>query len=157
VVSIYFMYSNVDCSCYRISQDLAVKLRGSHRILQENTGNIWNMEAVFPPGIFRTFTMISGRILSESTRICRNPPKKNPENCQPEYCFQLPSIFRCIPAVSSHTPFTWVIRNYLMKNLNLLFVEQCMHQYQLFVWQAYKNSIYLLPLTRRVIEMYLHS
>jgi hypothetical protein len=48
-------------------------MRESHWILQENTGNIWNMEAVFPPGISRFFPMISGRILPESTRICRNP------------------------------------------------------------------------------------
>jgi hypothetical protein len=27
----------------------------SHRILNENTGNIWNMDGVFWPGIFRIF------------------------------------------------------------------------------------------------------
>jgi len=48
--------SQVDHSCHRILQDLAGKMRESHRILQENTGNIWNMEAVFPPGIFRIFS-----------------------------------------------------------------------------------------------------
>jgi hypothetical protein len=39
--------------------------------------------------------------LSESTG-------KNPGNSRPEYCFQLPSIFRCKPAVSRRTSFTWV-------------------------------------------------
>jgi hypothetical protein len=67
------------------------------------------MEAVFPPGIsrifsddFRTDPARKHRNLSEST-------EKNPENSRPEYCFQLPSIFRCIPAVSRRTSFTWVI------------------------------------------------
>ncbi len=97
-----------DRSCHRISQDLAWKMRESHRILQGNTGNIWNMEAVFPPGIFRIFfPMISGRILLGSTRICRNPPKKIQKIPRPEYCFQLHSIFRCIPAVSRRASFTW--------------------------------------------------
>jgi hypothetical protein len=35
--------------------DLAGRVWESHRILKENTGNIWNMEAVFPPGIFQNF------------------------------------------------------------------------------------------------------
>ncbi len=48
--------AQVDHSCYRISQDLAGKMRKNHRILQENTGNIWNMKAVFPLGIFRIFS-----------------------------------------------------------------------------------------------------
>jgi hypothetical protein len=30
-------------------------MRESHRILQENTGNCWNMEAVFRPEIFWIF------------------------------------------------------------------------------------------------------
>jgi hypothetical protein len=30
-------------------------MRKSHRILQENTGNRWNMEAVFRPEIVRIF------------------------------------------------------------------------------------------------------
>jgi hypothetical protein len=50
-------------------------LRESHWIPQENTVNIWNMEAVFPPGFF---PMISGKILSESTGNCRHPPEKFP-------------------------------------------------------------------------------
>ncbi len=36
------------------------------------------------------------------------PTEKNPGNSRPEYCFQLPSVFRCIPAVSRRTSFTWV-------------------------------------------------
>jgi hypothetical protein len=47
-----------------------------HQILRENTGNIWNTEAVFSFGIFRIFSNNSGRILSESTGNCRNPPEK---------------------------------------------------------------------------------
>jgi hypothetical protein len=31
-------------------------MRESQRILQENTGNIWNIEAVFLSGIFRIFS-----------------------------------------------------------------------------------------------------
>jgi hypothetical protein len=68
------------------------------------------MEAVFPPGIFRIFsddfrTDPSGNHwnLSESTEM-------NPESSGPEYCFQLPSIFRCIPAVSRRTSFTCVTK-----------------------------------------------
>jgi hypothetical protein len=85
-------------------------MRESHRILQENTGNIWNMQAVFPPGIFRIFSddfrkdpLRKHWKLSESTG-------KNPGNSRPEYCFQLSSIFRCKPAVSRRTSFTWVAR-----------------------------------------------
>jgi len=39
--------------------DLAGKMRESHWILQGNTGNIWNMETVLPPGIFRIFSVAS--------------------------------------------------------------------------------------------------
>jgi hypothetical protein len=59
-----------------LALDLAGKMWESHRILQENTENVWNIAAVFPPGIFHFFLMISGRILPESTGSCRNPPKK---------------------------------------------------------------------------------
>jgi hypothetical protein len=82
-------------------------MRESHRILQENTGNTWNMEAVFRSGI--------SRIFSDDFRT--DPTGKhwklleftgnNPGNSRPEYCFQLASIFRCIPAVSRRTSFTW--------------------------------------------------
>jgi hypothetical protein len=34
-------------------------MRKSHRILQENTGNRWNMEAAFRPGIVRIFPVDS--------------------------------------------------------------------------------------------------
>jgi hypothetical protein len=46
----------VDRSCDRISQDLPGKMRESHRILQENTENTWNMEALFQSGISRIFS-----------------------------------------------------------------------------------------------------
>jgi hypothetical protein len=81
-------------------------MRESHRTLQENTGNIWNMEALFSPKIFQIFSddfwkdpLGKHWKLSESTG-------KNPGNSRPEYCFQLPSIFRCKPAVSRRTSFT---------------------------------------------------
>jgi hypothetical protein len=41
----------VDDSGHWIPQDPARKTRESHRILQENTGNRWNMEAVFRPNL----------------------------------------------------------------------------------------------------------
>jgi len=34
---------------------------------------------------------------------------KNPGNSRPEYCFQLPSIFRCKLANSRRTSFTWAL------------------------------------------------
>ncbi len=44
------------------------------------------------------FPMISGQILPESTGSSWNPSG----NSRPEYCFQLPSIFRCIPPYIVH-------------------------------------------------------
>ncbi len=49
-------YTQVDDSGHRISQDPARKMRESHHILQESTGNHWNMEAVFRPENFRIFS-----------------------------------------------------------------------------------------------------
>ena len=43
------MSTQVEDSGHRIPQDPAGKMRESHRILQENTGNRWNLEAVFRP------------------------------------------------------------------------------------------------------------
>ena len=40
-------YTQVEHSGHRIPQDTAGKMRDSHRILQGNTGNRWNVEAVF--------------------------------------------------------------------------------------------------------------
>ncbi len=37
--------AQIDHSGHRILRDPAGKMRESHRILQENTGNRWNMEA----------------------------------------------------------------------------------------------------------------
>jgi hypothetical protein len=48
--------TQVDRSCHRISQNLTEKMRESHRIVQENTGNTCNMETVFRSGISRTFS-----------------------------------------------------------------------------------------------------
>ncbi len=76
-----FIGTQIDHSCHRISQDLAGKMLESHWILQENTGNIWNMEAVFPPGIFRWFPERSSRKALEIVGIRR----KNPGNSRPEY------------------------------------------------------------------------
>jgi len=50
------MYTQVDDSGHRIPLDPAEKMQESHRILQENTGNRWNMEAVFRPEIVQIFS-----------------------------------------------------------------------------------------------------
>jgi hypothetical protein len=46
-------------------------MRESHRILQENTGNRWNVEAVFRPEIVQIF---SGGFLSTSCTFRQEPP-----------------------------------------------------------------------------------
>jgi hypothetical protein len=97
----------VDPSCHRISQDLIGKMRKNHRILQKNTGKIWNMEAVILPRIFRIFSDDFRKDPSGKHWMLLESTEKNPENSRPEYCFQLLSIFRCIPAVSRRTSFTW--------------------------------------------------
>jgi len=99
-----------DRSCNRISQALAGNMRESHWILQRNTRNTWNVGAVFPSIIFWIFSDDFRTDPTESLGSCWNSPRKNPENSQPEYCFQLASIFRCIPAVSSRTSFTWLTK-----------------------------------------------
>ena len=68
--------TQVNDSGGRILQESAGKCGESYRILQQNTANSWNMESIFPPGIFRIFPMISGRFLQESTGSCRNPSEK---------------------------------------------------------------------------------
>jgi hypothetical protein len=84
-------------------------------------GKIWNMEAVFPPGIF---PMISGWILLESIGICQNSPKKirkipgrnNASNflvfsvASRPYVVHLGTIFQ--------TPFSWAMG--IGKCLNIL-------------------------------------
>jgi hypothetical protein len=50
--------SQVDDSGHQIQRDPERKMRESHRILQENTGNRWNMETVFRPGIVRIFSSL---------------------------------------------------------------------------------------------------
>ncbi len=46
----------------------------SRGILQENTGNRWNMEAVFRPGIVRIF---SSRFLSTSSDFRQEPAENH--------------------------------------------------------------------------------
>ncbi len=41
------LITQVDDSGHRIPRDPAGKMQDSHRIQQENTGNRWNMKAVF--------------------------------------------------------------------------------------------------------------
>ncbi len=60
-------------STHRIPQDPAGKMRESRCILQENTGNRWNVDAVFRPEIFGffpvdscQFPVLSGRNQAES-------------------------------------------------------------------------------------------
>jgi hypothetical protein len=62
---------------------------GSRRIFQEKCGKV--------TGSFRKALEVVGI------------HRKNPETSRPEYCFQLPSIFRCIPAVSRRTSFIWEV------------------------------------------------
>ncbi len=50
------MTSQVDDCGHRIQRDPAGKMRESHWILQENTENRWNMEAVFRPEIVGIFS-----------------------------------------------------------------------------------------------------
>ncbi len=95
-------------------------------------GNRWNMEAVFPPGIFLIF---SDDYRTDPAGKHWNLPKStenDPENSGPEYCFQLPSIFRCIPAVSRRTSFTWEdMLQYLSAYFSFdvdLFPDSCLHQ-----------------------------
>jgi len=64
--------------------DLPGKMLESHRILQGNTRNTWNMEAVFPPGILCNFsnnflTDPAGKQwkLLESTGKIRKIPDRN--------------------------------------------------------------------------------
>ncbi len=70
------------------------------RFRQEDTGNRRNMEAVFPPKIFRIFSddfrPISRR---KAQKIGWNPPEKNPENSHWNTA-STSGDFRCIPAES---------------------------------------------------------
>ncbi len=62
-------------------------MRESHRILQENTGNHWNVEAVFRPKTDQIFT--SG-FLPTSRTFQQEPAGnhgKRSENFRSEYCF----------------------------------------------------------------------
>jgi hypothetical protein len=73
-------YTQVDDSGHRIPRDPAGKMRESHRILQENTGYRWNMEAVLRPEIARIF---SGGFLSTSCAFRQKPAgnhRKKSEN-----------------------------------------------------------------------------
>jgi len=55
IPKLHIITTQFDDSGHRIPQDPAGKMRESHRILQENTGNRWNMEAVFRPEISRNW------------------------------------------------------------------------------------------------------
>jgi len=72
---------------------------GSHGILQENTGNRWNMEAVFWPEIVRIF---SGGFLPTSCAFRQERVAKNPDNFWPEYCFHVPVISGVFLPGSAH-------------------------------------------------------
>jgi hypothetical protein len=85
----------------------------SRRILQENTGNRWNMEAVFRPEIVRIF---SGGFLSTSCAFRQEPAgnhRKKSENFPsgillPENHWNYPE-----PAVSGPGCSTWVSPGFL--------------------------------------------
>jgi hypothetical protein len=57
---------------------------GPRGILQENTGNRWNMEAVFRPEIVRIF---SDGFLSTSCAFRQEPAGNHPKIFRREYCF----------------------------------------------------------------------
>jgi hypothetical protein len=82
-------------------------MRESHWILQENTGNTWNMEAVFRSGISRIFSDDFRKNPAGKHWKLLESTGKDQGNSRPEYSFQLPSIFRYTPAVSRRTSFTW--------------------------------------------------
>ncbi len=84
LIDAWFSSTQVDDSDHRVPQDASGKMRESHRILQESTGNRWNMEVVFRPEIFRTF---SGEFLPTSCALRKELGGKNPKNFRPEYCF----------------------------------------------------------------------
>jgi hypothetical protein len=62
-------------------------MRESHRILQENTGYRWNMEAVFRTEIVWIFPVDSCQLPVISGRNRPEIIGKNPKNFRPEYCF----------------------------------------------------------------------
>jgi hypothetical protein len=73
-------------------------MRESHSILQENTGNQWNMEAVFTPEIvlifFVGFLPTSGAFWQEPAGNLRKTSAKFPAGILLP-CF---TDFRCFPA-----------------------------------------------------------
>ncbi len=62
--------AQVDDYGHRFPRDPAGKMWKNHRILRENTGNRWNMEAVVRPEIVRIF---SGGFLSTSRAFRQKP------------------------------------------------------------------------------------
>ncbi len=101
-------FTQVDDSDHRIPQDPTGKMRESHRILQENAGNRWNMEAVFRPEIVRIF---SGRLLPISCaflqELAGNDRKKS-EKFPAGILLPCSSDFRCFPAGTGPYFLTWV-------------------------------------------------
>jgi hypothetical protein len=67
-----------------------------------------NMEAVFRSGISWIFSDDFQADPAGSHCKLLESTGKNPRHSRPEYCFQLPSIFRCLPAASPRTSLTWV-------------------------------------------------
>jgi hypothetical protein len=114
------MTTQVDDSGHRIPRDPTGKMRESHRILQENTGNRWNMEAVFRPEIVRIF---SGGFLSNSCAFRQEPAgnhQKKSENFPAGIL--LPQNHRNYlePVVSGPACSTWEIS---INNLSRLFSQ----------------------------------
>jgi hypothetical protein len=74
--------------CIRASYDSQKNIThvddSGYRILQENTGNRWNMEAVFRPEIVEIFSVGS---LSTSCAFRQELAGNYRENFCPEYCF----------------------------------------------------------------------
>jgi len=90
----------VDDSGHRIPLDSSGKMRESHRILQESTGNRWNMEVLFCPEIFWIFPVDSCQLSVLSGINGAERIGKNPKNFRPEYSFHK------ITVITRNRPFS---------------------------------------------------
>jgi hypothetical protein len=62
------------------------------RFRQKNTGNSWNMEAVFRPEIFQIFSENFRSVSDGKHRKLAEIHRKNPDNFRPEYYFHVLAI-----------------------------------------------------------------
>ena len=105
--------SQLDRSGHWILQQPEGKSRKNLRFPQENTGNQWNVEAVFRPEFFRIF---SGWL---PTRSCRNKQEltgKKFENFPAEILLPRSADFRCFPVRTGPYSSTWRFLNFDLKH-----------------------------------------